>query len=140
MARARNPMGSSCGRRIAIRQCAPALGHEAALQRRQQPGPHERGLAAAGGADHGQEAPAGQAPHQLVALLVAAEKEVRLLLHEGPKARERIGAGAGVHRYAPDNWATKGRNTPGSNSRSGRMMETSRVRKLSLLGSGSSAR
>ena len=77
-------------------------GHEAALQRRQQPGPHERRLATAGGADDGQKPPAGQAPHQLVALPIATEEKVRLLLHEGPKARERVGADAGVHPYAPD--------------------------------------
>ena len=73
-------------------------GHEAAFERRQQPGPHERGLAAAGGAHHGEEAPAGEAAHQLVALPVAAEEEVGLLLHEGPEAGEGIGARAGVHR------------------------------------------
>jgi hypothetical protein len=35
----------------------PGLSHEAALQRRQQPGPYQRGLATAGGAHHGQKAP-----------------------------------------------------------------------------------
>ena len=76
----------------------PGAGHEAALERRQQPGAHQRGLAAAGGAHDGEEPPARQAPHQFVALPVAAEKKIRLLLHEGPKARERVGACAGVHR------------------------------------------
>ena len=118
----------------------PGLGHEATLQRRQQAGPHQRGFAAARGAHHCQEPPAGQAPHQLVALLVAAEKEVRLLLHEGPEARERIGASPVVHRYARNSWATKGRNTSGSNSLPARMVDTSRVRKPSLFTSGSSAR
>src|SRR5262245_24126960 len=116
----------------------PGRGHQAALERRQQCRPHQRGLAAARRAYHGQEPPTGEAPYELVALLVAAEEEVGLVLHERPQAGEGIGA-PGAHAEAPESCATKGRRAVGSKARSSRITATSRVRKLSLAGSGRSA-
>ena len=72
-------------------------------------------------------------PSRSVVSAPNASSACRDLLHERPKARERVDAGASVHNYVPANWATKGRNTPGSNAPSARMMETSRVRKLSFV-------
>ena len=88
-----------------------------------RPGPHERRLAAAGAPEDGEEPLARQAPHELVALLVAAEEEVGLRVHEGTQAGERVVEDL-LRRHGGhcDNCATKELNAPGSNSPAARMV------------------
>src|SRR3712207_8949525 len=60
-----------------------------AQERGQEPRAHERGLAAARGADDGHEARGPQLRQDLVALAVAAEEEFVLVGLERAQARER---------------------------------------------------
>jgi hypothetical protein len=74
-------------------------GHQAAVERGQQPGADERRLAAPGGADDGEEARAAEPREQLVRLALAPEEEVVLLRLEGAEAREGVEHVAAVARH-----------------------------------------
>ncbi len=83
--------------------------HVAAVERRDQSGPHQRGLAAARTADDREEAIAAQPPQQFVDLPLAAEEQVVFVRFEGPQAGKRIEGGRlggmrrccrGRHRHA----------------------------------------
>jgi hypothetical protein len=67
-------------------------GHEPAVQRGDQARADQGGLAAAGGADDGEEAGAAQAGEQIVDLALAAEEEVLLLRLEAAQTGERVEA------------------------------------------------
>ena len=86
--------GEACERRVAGAQQrdAPARAgrrHESAVQAGEQAGAHERRLAAARDADDREEALAGEPRDELVALPVASEEKVRLVLLVRAQADER---------------------------------------------------
>ncbi len=69
---------------------AAGLGHAAAQHRREQPGTHQRRLAAARGAHHSDQAVGAQAAQQVFDLLVPAEEQVVFVRQKAAQARKRI--------------------------------------------------
>jgi hypothetical protein len=67
--------------------------HEAALQRRDQPRSHQRRLAAARGADDGDEAGGPEPADERIGVGLAAEKEMLLVGLERPESGERVTQG-----------------------------------------------
>jgi hypothetical protein len=68
---------------------AGAAGKRAGGERRQQPGPDGRGLAATGRADHGQRLPAREPPDHLLDERLAPEEVARVVGLEGGESLER---------------------------------------------------
>lgn len=120
-----------------MRTCAR---HEAGFERRQQTRFDQRGLTAAGRANNRKKSRVGEAPHELVRLAVSSEKQIRFVRGIRAQPRERIHADASIHAYTPVSWVTNGCSTLGSNPCRAAMISAARVRKPSLLPSGSSAR
>src|SRR5262249_43789342 len=82
--------------------------HRAAVQLGDHAGPHQRRLAAARGADHGQESVRAQQLQERRGLLLAAEEQVVLVAAKGAETRERVGtpSGMGAHHWASfDRWS-----------------------------------
>ena len=108
--------------------------HLAAEQLREQAAAHERGLAAAGRADHRDEAVRTELLQQLHRLLLAAEEEVVLLRRERAQTGERIVGAVGlVHAVTPFNSVTNASSSvSGWNSAPWRMTRACSERKRSL--------
>ncbi len=68
----------------------PSLDHHAALERRQQAGSDQRRLSAARRAGHAEKPVEPQPPHQVIDLLLAAEKEMILIGLERAQSWKRI--------------------------------------------------
>ena len=64
--------------------------HQTLAKRRPQPAVHQRGLAAAGRSDNGEKAGGGQFVDHGVDLVLPAEKQIFLVLPEGPETRKRV--------------------------------------------------
>jgi len=66
------------------------LFEKSAVEMGQQAGAHQRGFAAARGADHRQQAAAAERAQDVLALPLAPEKQVRVVGFERAQPRERI--------------------------------------------------
>jgi hypothetical protein len=84
------PSGSSAGRNMATRQCEPPPARCPRYRAGDQAGTHQRGLTAARGAYHRQEARVREAFDQLVDLIVAAEVQGRFVGFERTQRQEGI--------------------------------------------------